>query len=288
MAWQRKIPFGYMIRGGAVQPHPQEADAVRYIFGQYLAGASLLAIAEDMTRQGVRYHQHTPEWNKNMVKRILENEKYIGSDGYPRLVPDEDFSAAHCQRKSRNIYAPLAPEIRPICGMVVCAQCGSKMARGTRSRGRTQWKCQSLDCGQSVFLSDEALAELVNGRLRELTQSPHLLTASEPQRSAPTMDAIRLQNELTMALNRGSEKPEYLKTLALAVTAQRYGQLSDPTPVHELEQLRARLEQGSTGADTLATLLTTAVRTVRLTPNKTVELELINGIIIAEKEVQSA
>ena len=74
MAWQRKIPFGYEVRGGLIQPHPQEADAVRYIFRQYQAGASLLAIAEDMTRQGIRYHRHTAEWNKNMVKRILENE----------------------------------------------------------------------------------------------------------------------------------------------------------------------------------------------------------------------
>ncbi len=288
MAWQRKIPFGYMIRDGVVQPHPQETDAVQYIFGQYLSGASLLAIAEDMTRLGVRYHQHTADWNKNMVKRILENSKYIGVDGYPRLVSDEDFTAAQRQRRLRSIYAPLAPEIRPICGMAVCAQCGGRMARGTRSRGRVQWKCQNLNCEQSVFLSDEALAELVVGRLRELAQSPHLLTAPEPQRAAPTMDAIRLQNELTMALNRGSEKPEYLKSLALAVTAQRYGQLPDPTPAHDLERLRAQLERGHAGADTLVDLLTTAVRAVRLTPDKKVELELDNGIIIAEKEAQSA
>ena len=79
MAWQRKIPFGYIIEGGVTQPHPQEANAVRYIFGQYLAGASLLAIAEDMTRQGPRYHQHTPAWNKNMVKRVLESARYTGA-----------------------------------------------------------------------------------------------------------------------------------------------------------------------------------------------------------------
>lgn len=288
MAWQRKIPFGYMIRDGVVQPHPQETDAVRYIFGQYLAGASLLTIAEDMTQQGVRYYQHTAEWNKNMVKRILENSKYIGVDGYPRLVPDEDFTAAQRQRKSRNIYAPLAAEIRPVCGMVVCAQCGGRMARGTRSRGRVQWKCQNPDCGQSVFLSDEALAELVNRRLRELAQSPHLLTAPEPKRAAPTMDAIRLQNELTTALNRGSEKPEYLKTLALAVTAQRYEQLPDPTPAHDLERLRTQLEQNRANADTLADLLRIAVRAVRLAPDKKVALELVNGTIIAEKKAQSA
>ena len=80
MAWQRKIPFGYEVRGGLIQPHPQEADVVRHIFGQYLAGASLLTIAEGMTQCGPRYHQHTAEWNKNMVKRILENAKYTGVD----------------------------------------------------------------------------------------------------------------------------------------------------------------------------------------------------------------
>ena len=287
MAWQRKIPFGYMIRDGVVQPHPQEADAVRYIFGQYLAGASLLAIAEDMTQQGVRYHQHTAEWNKNMVKRILENTKYIGESGYPRLVPDEDFAAAQRQRVERSTYAPLSADIRPVQGKAVCGLCGAKLVRGTRSHGRVRWKCQNPDCGQSISLGDDALAELVNGRLRELAQSPHLLTAPEPRRAAPTLDAIRLQNELTMALNRGSEKPEYLKTLALAVTAQRYGQLPDPTPAHDLEQLRTRLEQNRANADTLADLLRTAVRAVRLTPEKKVELELVNGTIIAEKEAQN-
>ena len=288
MAWQRKIPFGYMIRDGVVQPHPQEADAVRYIFGQYLAGASLLAIAEDMTRQGVRYHQHTAEWNKNMVKRILENTKYIGMDGYPRLVSDEDFAAAQRQRAERNIYAPLPTQIQPICGMVVCARCGGRMARGTRSHGRVGWQCRNSDCGQVVRISDEALAELVDGQLRKLAQSPHLLTAPEPKRAELDLDAIRLQNELTMALNRGSEKPEYLKTLALAVTAQRYEQLPDPSPAHELGQIQVRLEQGPADVDTLADLLTTAVQAVRLTPSKNVELELINGTIIAEKEAQSA
>ena len=93
MAWQRKIPFGYEIRGGQLRPHPQEGDAVRYIFGQYLAGASLLTIAEGMTGRGPRYHQHTPEWNKHMVKRVLENARYTGADGYPPLVSGEDFAA---------------------------------------------------------------------------------------------------------------------------------------------------------------------------------------------------
>lgn len=271
MAWQRKTPFGYMIRDGLIQPHPQEADAVRYIFKQYLVGASLLAIAEDMTRQGVRYHQHTAEWNKNMVKRILENTKYTGTDNWPRLVSNEDFAAVQHRRTERNTYAPLPAQIQPVCGMVVCAKCGGKMARGTRSHGRVGWRCQNSNCGQVVTVSDETLAGLVNGRLRKLAQAPHLLTAPEHQRAEVDLEAVRLQNELTLALNRGSESPEYIKALTLAVAAQKYSQLPDPTPAYELEKIRAKLEQGLADADVLTSLLTTAVRAVRLTPSKNVE-----------------
>lgn len=284
MAWQRKISFGYMIRNGLIQQHPQEANAVRYIFGQYLAGASLLTIAEGMTRQDIRYHQHTAEWNKNMVKRILENAKYTGEGNYPRLVSDEDFAAAQRLRTERNIYAPLATEIQPIQNKTACAQCGGRMVRGGRAHGRVSWRCQGPDCGQVVTISDEALAEQADERLRELAQTPHLLTAPEPRQTGVDMDAVRLRNELTLALNRGSEKPEYIKSLALAVAAQRYSQLPDPTLAHELEQLQTRLKQGPVDAGTLNGLLHTAVRSVRLTPSKNVELELVNGTIIAGKE----
>lgn len=288
MAWQRKIPFGYMIEGGVTQSHPQEADAVRYIFGQYLAGASLLAIAVDMTQQGPRYHQHTPAWNKNMVKRILENQKYIGADSYPPLVPDEDFAAAQRHRSDRNTYAPLSAEIRPILDKTACARCGGRLIRGTRSHGRVHWRCQEPDCGQSVSISDEAIAEMVDRRLRELSQAPHLLTAPEPQQTEPSLEAVRLQNELTLALNRGGESPEYIRSLALTAAVLRYNQLPDPIPAHKLERLRTRLEQGPADADTLSALLATAVRAVRLAPDKTVELELVNGTIITEEKEESA
>ena len=288
MAWQRKIPFGYLIRDGLIQSHPQEADAVRCIFRQYLAGNSLLAIAEDMTRRGIRYHHHTAEWNKNMVKRILENTKYTGTDGYPRLVSDDDFAAAQRQKIQRNTYAPLPAPIQPIKSKAVCGLCGARLVRDNHSHGVAYWKCQNPECRLCISLSDEILTKLVDERLRELAQAPHLLTAPEPQQARIDMDVIRLRNELTLALNRGAESPEYIKSLALAVAAQRYGQLPDPTPAHELEQLRVGLEQDPVDAETLGSLLRTAVRTVRLTAEKKVELELINGTVIAEKEARSA
>lgn len=58
MAWQRKIPFGYQVRNGRINCHPEEAELVRAIFSRYLLGGSYSQIADEMTQQGVRYHQH--------------------------------------------------------------------------------------------------------------------------------------------------------------------------------------------------------------------------------------
>ncbi|MBS5655891.1 MAG: recombinase family protein, partial [Firmicutes bacterium] len=91
MAWQRKIPFGYQVQNGRINCQPEEAKFVRSIFSHYLLGSSYSQIADEMARQGVRYHQHNAQWNKHMVKRILENERYLGMDGYPQLVTDEEF-----------------------------------------------------------------------------------------------------------------------------------------------------------------------------------------------------
>ena len=110
MAWQRKIPFGYQVRNGRINCHPEEAELVRAIFSRYLLGGSYSQIADEMTQQGVRYHQHNAQWNKHMVKRILENERYLGMDGYPQLVTDEEFLAVRLRRGEQNTYAPCPRE----------------------------------------------------------------------------------------------------------------------------------------------------------------------------------
>lgn len=277
------------MQSGVIQLHPQEAETVRAIFAQYMAGASYLTIAESLTEHGPRYHEHTFQWNKNMVKRILESQKYIGGEGYPRIVSDEDFLAVRLRKTDCARPMRRSVEIVSVLDKTVCAVCGSPMRRDTRTRGRSRWQCQNPDCHQTVFISDEVLWEQVAEKLRMLAQAPHLLPVPPAEQAAPGTDAARLQNELTLALNRNSESPEYIKALVLATAAQRYTQLTDPTPAHEFQQLRARLETDPTDADTLAALLAMAVRTVRLKPNKTTELELINSQIITDtEEAQSA
>lgn len=114
----RKLPFGYQMRFGDVIPHPDEAEAVQKIYQNYLAGASFRQIAEGLQAQGIPYDEDKP-WNKNMVARILENERYTGKDPFPALIPTELFRAVQNRRiqtAPERTQTPAQKELRKLCG----------------------------------------------------------------------------------------------------------------------------------------------------------------------------
>ena len=114
----RKQPFGYQMRMGEIIRNESEAKAVQDIFLQYMLGASLKEIAEQMRKTGPVYDEGK-SWNKNMIARILENTKYTGADSYPRLIdinylkqpsrsarPSSACQSGHPRRKHSNVSAP--------------------------------------------------------------------------------------------------------------------------------------------------------------------------------------
>lgn len=88
----RKLPFGYKMVMGEIVVHPQEAQAVQGIYARYLAGASFNDITDHLKEKGPPYDADKP-WNKNMVARILEDNRYTGT------IKSVDRSAAE-QRKA--------------------------------------------------------------------------------------------------------------------------------------------------------------------------------------------
>lgn len=83
---KRKILYGYQIRGGALEIVPEEQRVVQMLFALYSAGASYQDISDALNRQGVPYSSEIPLWNKHKIKRMLENARYTGKDGYPVMI----------------------------------------------------------------------------------------------------------------------------------------------------------------------------------------------------------
>lgn len=117
---KRKQPFGYKMECGDIVPDPKETEVVRSIYLRYLAGASFKVLAEALQEQGLPYDADKP-WNKNMVARILEDQRYVGADRFPPLIADEQFLAVQERRKQmtpERTQTPAQKELRKLCGGV--------------------------------------------------------------------------------------------------------------------------------------------------------------------------
>ncbi len=284
MAWQRKIPFGYRMEQGALGCEKTEADTVKQIFSMYLAGHSMKRIAEVMTEQGVTYHRDKPGWNKNMVKRILDNRKYLGDGEYPRIIRDEDFLAAQQLKEDKNIYAPCPTKTASIKEKFVCGVCGSGMMRLSLRKGAARWKCRNPDCPCAVRFRDSELCGKVDDCLRVIAQTPALLADCDASTPPVQSDVMRLENELVAAFNRGAESVEYMKTLIFAVAAEKYRQLPDNALRHRIESLRTKAAAQELTDQLKQELLDTVVQTIQIGIGSTVTVGLVNGRTVERKE----
>ena len=118
MANNRKLPFGYRMEFGEYTPHPAEAETVRWIYQTYLAGASYQELVKALQERGVAYDEGKL-WNKNMVARILEDKRYVGTDRYPAILPEEQHRGARERRRDRAVpvrKTPAQMELRRLCG----------------------------------------------------------------------------------------------------------------------------------------------------------------------------
>ena len=57
---------------------PQEAEIIKRIYREYLEGKSLAGIGRDLEKDGILTAAGKPKWRPETIKKILNNEKYIG------------------------------------------------------------------------------------------------------------------------------------------------------------------------------------------------------------------
>ena len=110
------------MQNGVIQIEPTESKAVQEIFQAYLNGSSLLAIANLMSSQGISYNGINDIWNKNMVKRILENEKYLGRNSYTAIIDEETYRTANAQKKMKTAgFTEISEELKAIRSLRTCS-----------------------------------------------------------------------------------------------------------------------------------------------------------------------
>lgn len=241
----RKQPFGYKITMGEVVIHKEEANVVQQIFKQYLMGESLQIIADALREQGVIYDDGR-SWNKNTIARILEDERYAGKKGYPKLIDQEQLQAV-AEKRAQKATSLQRTELQKVL---------RKLCRKTNHA--------------SVEQQVEAL---INGLLRTpaLIEQP---IRSQRQSTSPA------QMELDEILDQQPIDEEHAQSVILKIAAEQYEALGDD----EYETIRLR--RLFTSAEKLsAELLRCAVAEVDVVQSQ-VRLHLKNGQVIERSDLQ--
>ena len=176
-------PYGYRRvkllgeKGYTLEPHPQEAEAVKKMFELFLRRAGTKQIANALNDLSVPT-RHGGLWSYTTVGQILANPVYMGKirrgwsrqvksvedgvvkkrvrrtedyqlyDGlHPPLVSEADFLRAQELRRERQPAARVKKAFHlqnAFAGLIFCARCGSRVGRTTLSaaqHSRARLRC---------------------------------------------------------------------------------------------------------------------------------------------------
>lgn len=202
MAVLRTIPYGYVVRFGKVEIHPVEAKIVQYIFSLYIQGRTMKHIADDLIEKKIVYFQNEVRWNKNSIKRIIENVKYTGDTAYPMIVSADVFRVANEKRiEKAGEKAELSPAVECFKEICVCGQCGTRYKRINTWGSREKWMCAS-GCKTLRYIDDQCLGKAVLHAIYAVITKPEHLKTTTYSTYKPTKDVLREENELLRLLEQ--------------------------------------------------------------------------------------
>ena len=159
---------------------PEEAEIVRRIYKEFLAGKSTRKIAKGLTEDGLINGAGNAKWHESNIITILKNEKYKGDallqktytvdflnkkraknngviqryyveDSHPAIISKDDFAAVQAEFNRRSTMRGYSGTGKsqytcqyPFSGMLFCYSCGAKLRRSSWGTGKNTkyiWRC---------------------------------------------------------------------------------------------------------------------------------------------------
>ena len=190
--------LGYRQQNGKYVVVPHEAEIVRRIYAEYLAGKGCETIADELNADGILTRKGF-SWHKTPVSKILRNANYTGSlllqryysenhitkrkcvndgelpkyiaeDTHDAIIDIDTFNAVQEEIKRRaKAHAPKpSPKTQfPFSGLIVCGNCGKRYRRKITATGAV-WICSTYNSkGKAACASkqipEETLSQITGG-----------------------------------------------------------------------------------------------------------------------------
>ena len=275
----RTLPYGYQFTDGAVAIHPQERDTVVKIFQDYLGGESLLGIANSLNANGVEYLPGVTGWNKARLKRIIEDERYLGRESYPAILDQEIFDALQRLKAERNTQknCDRGTDIFQLSVPVKCPLCGCEMHRRYDARIKDvaqRWTCQNPECKKLIAKSDEELLFEITELLNKVISAPEMIRIPTATDREPCPEVRKLDNEIGRMLEGFHADKDALRKAILRRVSAAYRDI--PNEIYTAKRLRAVFANAEPLSSFSTDLFSRTVKAIRFHEDGTIGILLTN------------
>lgn len=281
----RSIPFGYRYENGTVIEYPKESEILKMICNAYIAGQSLLEIATWLNEKAIEYMPGAVGWNKSRLTRIMEDDRYLGSKGYPAILPAGTLDTIQRIKSARNtqISTDRSADIFKFNTPVLCPKCGSEMHRrhDSRCKCRQRWTCKNESCRELIILSDEDLLNQITVILNTVIADPGILNSPPELAIRENTQVARLENEISRNLDTRSFDKELLRRKMLRCLSLKYQNIDHHA--YTIQKMKADFEKSGPLSSFPADLVARTVQSVTLNTDGTIFLTLINNQTIGKE-----
>ncbi len=281
----RSIPFGYQYENGVVIKDPKESEILKMICDAYIAGQSLLEISTWLNEKAIEYMPGIVGWNKSRLMRIMEDDRYLGSKGYPAILPAGTLDAIQRIKSTRNTQASTdrSADIFKLNTPVLCPKCGTEMHRrhDSRCKCRQRWTCKNESCHDLIILSDEDLLGQITEILNTIIADPGLLNAPPELTIREDMRITKLENEISRNFDTMGFDKELLRRKMLRCLSMKYQSIDHHA--YTIQKMKADFEKSGPLSSFSPDLVARTVQSVTLNTDGTIRLTLINNQTIGKE-----
>ncbi len=294
---QSHMPIGYKMINGIIEIDDKQAKTVKTIFEEYIKGKSMLAIAKELTEKGIFNANKKTNWNHGSVGKILQNVKYMGDTYYPKLIDESAFEKVQLQRKEREIKlgkTTLQNTMKKqsvFNRKILCGECRAYYKVYAEHAGKKsekkKWKCKKylinnkVSC-RNLFYTNEELKGIFIDAVNELIQKKWMLEKREKK------EPLKMSFELRQTENRIKEleqEEEYSSPELAVLIFKRAELIYNCSKVDDYknntEKIKEALQDKKIISEFDEELFETIIKHITVYQDEKVEVEFINGIIIA-------
>lgn len=279
------IPYGYRRVNGEIVIFPEESEVVKLIFREYIGGLSFRKLAKLLQEQGYIYCDESGKWSMGAIQKLMNRECYIGKNGYPRIVSDENFRTAQELSAARRKLPVKPSDICRFRKIAVCDVCGKRLERfGTGYKGVNTyyWRCKNSNCaGLGFGLTD---SRLINAFDTAVSGNERIIPKKQNDESLD--NKIRYQqNEINRKTD--SDKADYdrIKEEIIKLASLKYENIDYQCSDKQSEMITEILNNYVPDAEMRYGFLEKCTKKIRIGSDGIMRIELIDGsVLISEIE----